>query len=94
MKKSFITYESICKKFSEGKICVFVWLVNDETMLNIGQKLGYSKPEELIGFDDKLMVEFSNIKEANSYLMSFRGEWLDVFYVSLWVNGEFQSENT
>lgn len=94
MKKIVITDNDIYRKFSEGKICVFIKDIGDpeDETLNRSEKLMLEKTEDY--WFEYLMVEFSDVKEADDYVMSFRGKWLNVYYVSSWMNGEFQSENT
>lgn len=84
----------LLESYSKSKTIAVVFRrdVNDDNNLYVGGRLNISRsdaPEEMF------VKEFTNIEKAREYAMSFRSpKDLDLFYVSVWSDGCFITENT
>jgi hypothetical protein len=91
---TLITLRDLFAKYSENKIMVFIVpkFELEDSMQKIADKLNLDM-EEIIK-SDFFVKEFSNIFEAQQYVMDFRGEYLNYFTVECYHNGKFITENT
>jgi purine-nucleoside phosphorylase len=94
MNLKSLTLRHLFEKYSENRITVFIIPKFDleDSVQKIADKLNLDV-ESVIG-SDLFVKDFNNIYDAQKYVMSFRGEWLNYFTVECFNNGQFITENT